>query len=93
MAGHCAASSASGGDVVVVDEAAEDRPAPDLCGGSGYRRGSGEGHRRPLLPALVGPPVVVVGRASGEHGPQVRLIDDEELVQALLSWLPSPSAA
>src|SRR5438128_2704164 len=73
----------SGGDVVVVDEAAEDRAAPDLRGGGGSGRGSGEGHRRHLIPALVRPPVVVVGRVFRQDGAQVRLVDDEEVVQAL----------
>src|SRR5436189_227237 len=59
--------------------------------GSGWRRprwrdrGGGEGHRRPLIPALMRPPVVIVGRVFGQDGSQVRLIDDEDLVEALLA--------
>jgi len=83
LAGHDAASSASGGDVVVVDEAAEDRATPDPRGVAGACWGSDERHWWPLIPALVRPTVVVVGRVFGEHGPQVRLVDDEEPVQAL----------
>jgi hypothetical protein len=79
----CAASGASGSDVVIVDEAAEDGPAPDLRGVLRPCRGGGERHRGPLVPALVWPPVVGVGRVVSQHPPQVRLVDDERVIQAL----------
>ncbi len=84
LAGRCTALSASGGDVVVVDQAAEDRAAANLRGGGGQSRGSSEWHWRCLIPALVRAAMVIVGRVPREHGPQVRLVNDEQAVQARL---------
>ena len=57
--------------------------APDLRGSGGLGRRSGEGYWRPLIPALMRSPVVVIGRVFRQDVAQVRLVDDEHPVQAL----------
>jgi hypothetical protein len=67
----------------VVEEPTQHRAAADPLR-SGRRRGCGrQGDRERLPQALVRPTVVVVGQVLLEDDPQVRLVEDEQPVEAL----------
>ena len=66
------------GSLVLVDEAAEDRPALDPLLGEVGGRMIGPGWAE--LPAAMGPPPVVVGRVLGQDRPQMPLAEDQHLV-------------
>jgi putative transposase len=66
--------------VVVVEQATQHVAPPDRAAPAGPVRGD----RRALVEALVRARPVVVGHVGGEHPPQVGLVEDQQVVQALL---------
>jgi hypothetical protein len=77
------ASRSSGGSLVLIDQAAQDRFSADLpragvgCGDSGSRAGV----RDALADALMGTGGVVVLLVLGQDGAQVRLVKDQGPVE------------
>ncbi len=74
--------------VIVVDEAAEHIPPSDWA----LPRALVEGDRHPLPDALMRARLIVVRDVCGQDLAQVRLVDEEEMVQALLWRLLHASA-
>jgi hypothetical protein len=70
---------ASRGAFVDMVQAAEDGPCADGAGGPAFpRQWRGEAQ------AAVRSRRVVVGHVFPEHGPEVRLVEDEDVVEALI---------
>jgi len=73
--------------VILVDEAAEHIPPSDWA----LPRALVEGDRHPLPDALMRARLIVVRDVRGQDLAQVRLVDEEELVQALLPRRADPA--